>query len=95
MLDADRQKVLLRYQAPALQKAAMRLFMWLARPLTTAAIPLAVAGCLSFGGGSDTTTINQPTIGQQLLDLKKAYDAGTMSKEEYELMREAILRGQK
>ncbi len=53
------------------------------------------AGCLSFGGGSDTTTVNQPTVGQQLLDLKKAHDAGTISKEEYERMREAIIRGER
>jgi hypothetical protein len=53
------------------------------------------AGCLSFGGGSDTTTVNQPTVGQQLLDLKKAYDAGTISQEEYERMRQAILRGER
>jgi Short C-terminal domain len=39
--------------------------------------------------------VNQPTIGQQLLDLKKAYDSGTLSHEEYETMRQAILRGQK
>jgi hypothetical protein len=53
------------------------------------------AGCLSFGGGSDTTTVNQPTVGQQLLDLKKAYDAGTISQDEYERMRQAILRGER
>jgi hypothetical protein len=53
------------------------------------------AGCLSFGGGSDTTTVNQPTVGQQLLDLKKALDAGTMSKDEYERLREAIIRGER
>lgn len=65
------------------------------RLLAVAVMPLVVAGCLSFGGGSDTTTVNQPTIGQQLLDLKKAYDSGTLSHEEYETMRQAILRGQK
>lgn len=53
------------------------------------------AGCLSFGGGSDTTTVNQPTIGQQLLDLKKAHDAGVLSREEYDRMREAIIRGER
>lgn len=59
-------------------------------------VPLAVAGCLSFGGGSDTsTTVNPPTTGQQLLDLKKAYDAGVISTQEYEAMRESILRGQR
>jgi hypothetical protein len=56
---------------------------------------LAMAGCLSFGGGSDTTTINQPTMGQQLMDLKRALDSGAISQQEYEAMREAILRGQR
>ena len=57
---------------------------------------LVVAGCLSFGGGTETsTTVNPPTTGQQLLDLKKAYDAGVISSQEYEAMRESILRGQK
>lgn len=59
-------------------------------------VPLAVAGCLSFGGGTETsTTVNPPTTGQQLLDLKKAYDAGVISSQEYEALRESILRGQK
>jgi hypothetical protein len=59
-------------------------------------LPLAVAGCLSFGGGTETsTTVNPPTTGQQLLDLKKAYDAGVISSQEYEVLRESILRGQK
>jgi hypothetical protein len=57
---------------------------------------LALAGCLSFGGGSDTsTTVNPPTTGQQLLDLKKALDSGAISQQEYEVLRESILKGQK
>jgi hypothetical protein len=56
---------------------------------------LTMAGCLSFGGGSDTTTVNQPTMGQQLMDLKRALDSGAISQQEYEAMREAILRGQR
>jgi hypothetical protein len=70
--------------------------MILTRTLLAVVLASNVAtGCLSFGGGSDTTTVIQPTIGQQLLDLKKAYDAGTLSKEEYERMRESILRGER
>jgi hypothetical protein len=66
------------------------------RLIIAAVAPLAVAGCLSFGGGSDTsTTVNPPTTGQQLLDLKKAYDSGAISKEEYEAVRESILKGQR
>jgi hypothetical protein len=70
--------------------------MILTRALVALVIASSVAaGCLSFGGGSDTTTVTQPTIGQQLLDLKKAYDAGTLSKEEYERLREALIRGER
>jgi hypothetical protein len=66
------------------------------RLMAAALAPLTVAGCLSFGGGTETsTTVNPPTTGQQLLDLKKAYDAGVISKEEYEAVRESILRGQR
>jgi hypothetical protein len=35
------------------------------------------------------------TTGQQLSDLKKAYDSGVISKEEYEAVRESILEGQR
>jgi hypothetical protein len=54
---------------------------------------LSATGCLSIGGGSDTTstTVVQPTTGQQLMDLKKALDTGAVSKEEYETLRQRIL----
>jgi hypothetical protein len=71
----------------------------MASPALRRAVPalllLSVAGCLSIGGGSDTTsttsTVVQPTIGQQLVDLKKALDTGAVSKEEYETLRQRIL----
>jgi uncharacterized membrane protein len=37
--------------------------------------------------------ISTTTAGQQLLDLKKAYEAGAISKDEYEKMRERIVKG--
>ena len=65
------------------------------KTLATAAIisvTLALGGC---GGGSTKTEVtNQSTTtGQQLLDLKKAYDAGALSEKEYEKQREKILKG--
>jgi hypothetical protein len=39
--------------------------------------------------------VNPPTTGQQLLDLKKALDSGAISQQEYEVLRESILKGQK
>jgi uncharacterized membrane protein len=47
--------------------------------------------------GPDTTEvkkteiINQPTVGQQLEDLEKAYKNGTITKEEYEKTKKGIL----
>lgn len=61
------------------------------RLLAAALASLALTGCLSFGGGTETSTVNPPTTGQQLLDLKKAYDAGVISKE----VRASILKGQR
>ena len=37
--------------------------------------------------------IQTTTQGQQLLDLKKTYDAGAISKEEYERLRKKIVEG--
>jgi len=48
--------------------------------------------------GGDTATevkkteiINQPTVGQQLEDLEKAYKNGAITKEEYEKTKKGIL----
>jgi ABC-type glycerol-3-phosphate transport system substrate-binding protein len=53
-----------------------------------------VAGC--GGGGAKTqqqTELTTTTVGQQLLDLQKAYEAGAISKEEYEKEKQKILSG--
>jgi len=47
-----------------------------------------LAGC---GIGPITTTTQEATQGQQLLDLKKAYDEGILSDEEYQRERSEIL----
>lgn len=49
---------------------------------------LILGGCLAVGG---SRTNNLPTVGQQLTDLKIAYDQGTMSEEEYDKARKAFL----
>ena len=56
---------------------------------------LTIAACC----GPDTTTevkkteiINQPTVGQQLEDLEKAYKNGAINKEEYEKTKQGILQ---
>ena len=48
------------------------------------------------GGGGKTTVdqkqiVNQPTVGQQLEDLEKAYKNGAITKEEYEQLRKTIM----
>ncbi len=51
-------------------------------------LSLALAGC---GGGDTTVKAETATTGQQLMDLKKAYEAGAISEKEYEDQREKIL----
>ncbi|RLA35781.1 MAG: hypothetical protein DRR03_05210 [Gammaproteobacteria bacterium] len=63
------------------------------KTLATAAIisvTLALGGC---GGGGAKTEVRAETTttGQQLLDLKKAYEAGALTEKEYESEREKIL----
>jgi len=54
---------------------------------------LAVTLGLSACGGSTTTVKQTETQGQQLLDLKEAYDAGVISEKEYQKTKEQILKG--
>ena len=49
---------------------------------------LAVPGCIAIGGNSKTTP---PTLGQQLVDLKGAYDQGAMTEEEYQDAKERLI----
>lgn len=55
---------------------------------TVLASTLLLAGC---GGGDSTIKAETTTTGQQLLDLKKAYEAGALSEKEYKEQREKIL----
>ena len=59
---------------------------------------LAVCGLLLFsvtacgGGGADVKSeISTTTVGQQLIDLKKALDSGALTQQEYEKERKKIL----
>lgn len=55
------------------------------------ALAIAVAGC--GGGGAKVTTAagSGPTIGQELLDLRAARDAGIITPNEYERKRAEIM----
>jgi hypothetical protein len=62
--------------------------------LRPALVAVLAAGVLAACGGGGATTRNEVTTvsqGQELLDLKKAYDSGAISKEEYERVRARIL----
>ncbi len=54
------------------------------------ALLIGIAGC--GGGGAEVRSeVTTTTVGQQLLDLKKAYDAGAMTQKEYEQQRAKVL----
>lgn len=57
-----------------------------------AAIVTVVLG-LSACGGSTTTVKQTETQGQQLLDLKTAYDSGVITEKEYNSTKKKILSG--
>jgi hypothetical protein len=51
-------------------------------------IPLAACG----GGGADVQSeVRTTTVGQELSDLKKAYESGAINQAEYEKQRQLIL----
>lgn len=61
--------------------------------LIGAAMTVLFTGCgidVRLGGGS-TTKMFPATVGQQLVDLKKAKDAGAINEAEYESQKEKIL----
>ena len=54
---------------------------------------IAVVLGLSACGGSTTTVKQTETQGQQLLDLKEAYDKGVITEKEYNKTKSQILKG--
>jgi hypothetical protein len=48
-----------------------------------------LVSCIAVGSGGEKIN-NQPTVGQQLIDLKKARDEGAISKQEYAELREKL-----
>lgn len=55
-----------------------------------------LTGCLglALGTGDKTTNVKQePTVGQQLLDLQKAKNSGAITETEYETEKAKILSG--
>lgn len=59
-------------------------------------LALCLIGFLAACGGDQSRVINnQSTMGQELIDLKKAYDEGLITEKEYNKARRQILRGQR
>jgi len=64
---------------------------FVARGLIAAALIIGLAGC--WGGGADVRNSNRSTtVGQELIDLQRAYDQGLIDQREYERQRRRILR---
>jgi ABC-type glycerol-3-phosphate transport system substrate-binding protein len=57
-----------------------------------AALMVATAMVSGCGGGGASVQASTTTMGQELSDLKKAYDEGIISKKEYDKSRERILK---
>ncbi len=61
--------------------------------MTALVLATTVSGCGGGGAKTETQTdIRTTTTGQELLDLKKAYDSGAISKNEYEKQKKRILQ---
>lgn len=73
-------------------KRAMRTRLYrLPRMLVAASLALGLAGC--WGGGADVRNSNRSTtVGQELIDLQRAYDQGLVDQREYDRQRKRILR---
>lgn len=48
-----------------------------------------LCGCVAGIGGTEKT--EQPTVGQELIDLKKALDEGAVSEKEYDELKQKIM----
>lgn len=54
-------------------------------------VAMSFTGCVASMGGGTKTTVNPPTVGQQLLDLQKARDSGAITPEEYQAQKAKVL----
>ena len=54
-------------------------------------IALSFAGCVASLGSGSKTTVHQPTLGQQLVDLQKARDSNAITDAEYQAQRAKLL----
>lgn len=52
-----------------------------------------LTGCETHLGGGTSNRIEQPTLGQQLIDLQRAKDAGAINDAEYQTQKARLLNG--
>jgi len=50
-----------------------------------------LTGCETHLGGGTTNRIEQPTLGQQLIDLQRAKEAGAINDSEYQAQKARLL----
>lgn len=74
----------------------MSISRWSVPFVLLAALSLAsLAGCCGPGGGANVETQNITTtksLGDQLIDLQKAYESGAISESQYLELKEKIIR---
>jgi hypothetical protein len=63
--------------------------------ICTLLLAAALSGCCCGGGGETTTvqptTVNTVPVGQQLIDLQKAYESGAITEEEYKKLKSDMM----
>ena len=65
---------------------------WFITTIMAIVLATGLSGCGGGGAKSQTQTdIRTTTTGQELIDLQKAYDAGAISKEQYDKEKKKIL----
>lgn len=62
------------------------------RSIAAALTLLTAVGLAGCGGGDSSVQASTTTMGQELTDLKKAYDDGIISEKEYEKSKKQILK---
>ena len=58
--------------------------------LTCIVLAVFLCGCIAGIGGTETK-VEQPSVGQELIDLKKALDTGAVTDEEYSELKQKIM----
>ena len=69
----------------------MKSWLVIVRRLVLPAVILSLVVSAGFGSPGTDTTVNS-SVGQQLLDLDKAYKNGTINEKEYENLSKAIIK---